>query len=1253
VVSLSRFTTGSSDEPTAPGLPLSWSHALSFGLGVVALGGSALPLRAADLPATEAVAPGSFSTEIVATASFAPEKLAAKKEATGSTSTRTPVTASTAVEPAAPQTLAPEPASLTADGPEAPADLEIAQALAPQPEPSWPPAVGSPAPTGPLAPPYPKPPSPGHLAPGPTAPGPLAPPSPRPQSAGPMAPGPMVLGPMAPPSPVPMQPAPLGGRPAAGGQSQLGGPPGAGGSTAAPSVTPIHTSAPPAPGAQTPATAVPPPLELELSADRQEFDNQLQRFVGTGSVRALIGGGRLLADRIEYDPTSRTIYAFGSVRFQRGQQYLQASRLRFSLDEGVGDMDDVYGVLDLDSSSSDLTLVPPTGLPATAGAATAKPTNPDKPVVPLAPLTPPEPITCPPAIPAPPQWHPHPWAVTTWTGQMFAANFGDTFLFKGHFRPEYLAGVNLQRRLVDAGPFALEIDSNLLGHRAAAQAGGEFNQTVPFGRTPAQTFGEGTIGIGMRFWVLPRVSLFFVEGVSLLSEPSNYERTFRQNYATFLNYLAFEVEGLVTPQWSVVGRIHHRSGAYGTYSGVSEGSNAYLVGLRYRFGHSAAPRQPLALVPAQGCAQAPPPESVPVEDLASQLERVTMGVETAPTPDRRRTAVPATALPSGSMAATADTGSVPTAAAGSNQNAAAGSNSAAAAAGTVQPAAAGSNGRGWQPLRRQERARDAAIAKVDQRVSDVSFQQSLSAERRYGFPAQLNTPGAVNNFGAVHPTQLDDLTTSNNRKLVQGTISRWRLQARQLRFTAKTFSGDRVGFTNDPFTPAQSWLDSENVVATLMPNGDTVIKAQRNHLRLENRLGIRVTNQTRIKKQQEVENRWVLGVDKEDRDGWFVGYRQPFKIGENRLLSIEPQFMLQRAIKGNTNAYPLPGEPAGAPTQSQPIKASDLVGLQVKYSGELAGFESNARLEMSTFNPENIPDGTRSWVDLARGVSLPLLGPSTLRLFGAYRFRVWNGTLGEQNVYSAYGMSFERTATLPNWGKLGINYFWRFGGANIQASPYENPNLLQLWRTYGISSINLSYPLWTGKAAPLTPTQGLANTAVPVVPGLRLNMNVLGTLAYYGDGTNQNTLGFSAGPTLTLGHFVKPWFDYTELTVTGGGTLKQGNSPFGFDRAVDLGTVGVGLTQQIAGPLVFSGGVGFNVDGRSGNYGEITNSYIEFRWQRRSYQLGVFYSPYNGLGGIRVKLNDFNFKGPGLPFVPYEPAAPGLDPVRQVLDRPF
>jgi hypothetical protein len=42
----------------------------------------------------------------------------------------------------------------------------------------------------------------------------------------------------------------------------------------------------------------------------------------------------------------------------------------------------------------------------------------------------------------------------------------------------------------------------------------------------------------------------------------------------------------------------------------------------------------------------------------------------------------------------------------------------------------------------------------------------------------------------------------------------------------------------------------------------------------------------------------------------------------------------------------------------------------------------------------------------------------------------------------------------------------------------------------------------------------------------------------------------------------------------------------------------------------------------------------------------VYYSPYDGLGGVRVRLNDFNFNGPGVPFVPTTPS-------QQQMLRPF
>lgn len=196
-------------------------------------------------------------------------------------------------------------------------------------------------------------------------------------------------------------------------------------------------------------------------------------------------------------------------------------------------------------------------------------------------------MVCAPLIPPVPDWHPYPLAVTAWGyGQAIDASFGDSFTFNGRWRPENVWGLNFNKRLVDAGPLAMEFDSNALLHKTSWQPGGEFNNSEPFAPLPPQTFGEFTAALGLRAWLQPWLSLGFFEGVSLLTSNSLYEQTFRQNYQTFLNYLGFEVEALVKPQWSVVGRLHHRSGAYGTYGGVSEGSNAYLVGVRYRYGQS-------------------------------------------------------------------------------------------------------------------------------------------------------------------------------------------------------------------------------------------------------------------------------------------------------------------------------------------------------------------------------------------------------------------------------------------------------------------------------------------------------------------------------------------------------------------------------------------------------------------------------------------------------------------------------------------
>ena len=326
------------------------------------------------------------------------------------------------------------------------------------------------------------------------------------------------------------------------------------------------------------------------------------------------------------------------------------------------------------------------------------PPRPGEPVPPatVAPLAEPEPLSCPPVLPPLPR-QPYPQAVTLWGGQMTDATFGETFIFRGALRPEGFGGLGYIHRLVEADPFALEIDSNLLMHVAGRNTNLRYTAGVPPEQasqavTQPQTFAEATFGLGLRWWIRPWLSLQAVEGVSLLSQLSNYETVSWQRSTQFLNYLGAELAVDVSPQWTVVGRIHHRSGAYGTYAGVYEGSNGYMLGARYRFGRN-GPRRPQAEDPPPlGCPQADGDQALRRRPLAEQLEAAAMDPPAEEEP--------------------------------------------ATVAAPPPPA----------PSRASVGSRRRAIAAIDQRVRDVQPRQGLVIDRRFG---TTNT-NALTKIGRAH-----------------------------------------------------------------------------------------------------------------------------------------------------------------------------------------------------------------------------------------------------------------------------------------------------------------------------------------------------------------------------------------------------------------------------------------------------------------------------------------------------------------------
>ena len=474
-----------------------------------------------------------------------------------------------------------------------------------------------------------------------------------------------------------------------------------------------------------------------------------------------------------------------------------------------------------------------------------------------------------------------------------------------------------------------------------------------------------------------------------------------------------------------------------------------------------------------------------------------------------------------------------------------------------------------------------------------------------------------------------------------------------------------MAFTNDPFTPANSWTIARNVSAVQSPDGTTKIWARKGNIILENKYALpAVLSQTLGKEKAS----YVFGVDNEDRDGFYIGYNlKPIKIGNEGSLDLQPQLLLQRLFNGESNSFIAPGASLDSGTTTQSINAADAFGLLGKLQVPINRFNLTSDLSLATLNPDHLSSGTRNTSQLTTSIQIPGHSTATAGLFGTYRERTFNGSLGLQNVIYAYGASIggrlnfqghlnqkkkETTTTNPyletsekivppsssDNKKLfsTVNLNWQLRSGNYQANLFSTGTLATLWRTTFNTSISSSISLWEGKAIANAnyPIAGLRYSPTAIVPGLRLDFGATGNIANYGDGGNQNTLTLFGGPSITLGHFDKPFFDYTRIAASLAGSFNNGLSPFSFDRAVDLRTASVSVAQQIYGPLVLEAGVTYNIDPNSEFNGTSSYSYLEVKLQRRSYEVGVYYSPYDGIGGIRVKLNDFNFDGSGAPFMP-------------------
>ncbi|KAB8335296.1 DUF3769 domain-containing protein [Scytonema tolypothrichoides VB-61278] len=503
----------------------------------------------------------------------------------------------------------------------------------------------------------------------------------------------------------------------------------------------------------------------------------------------------------------------------------------------------------------------------------------------------------------------------------------------------------------------------------------------------------------------------------------------------------------------------------------------------------------------------------------------------------------------------------------------------------------------------------------------------LSDRIRENQPLQANSPGGLNvNFGGTR--DVSNLPTSKQG----GQVRRVRFEAGRVDFYPRGWEAKDVRLTNDPFSPPELVLRANKVTLTRETPLRDRIKTQGQRLVLDQRTSLPIPKDEQVidrNKRDVTPAPASIGFDGDQRGGLFI--ERSFKPinTEGFTLSVAPQFFVQKAVTGNVG------------------NVVSLFGLKSRLNATLSPrttIEGSGLL--TSLDLGDIEDNLRASLRLRQ-----LLGeqnPHTLSLEYSYRDRLYNGTLGFQDVQSSFGGVI--TSPVIPLGKSGINLSYQGGAQLIEANtdrqdllkPNRDNNRISLSRLQASAALDGGFFLWQGKGLAPTATEGLRYTANPVVPFVRAFGGVTGTTTYYSSGDSQNTITGTVGLEGQFGHFSQPFFDYTGFRVSYSQGLNTGLSPFLFDRRVDNRVLSAEILQQIYGPFRVGFQTTVNLD-----TGERSSTDYIVEYSRRTYGITLRYNPVQELGGISFRISDFNWSGGTDPFSDPSEIKPVVGGVRQ------
>ena len=518
------------------------------------------------------------------------------------------------------------------------------------------------------------------------------------------------------------------------------------------------------------------------------------------------------------------------------------------------------------------------------------------------------------------------------------------------------------------------------------------------------------------------------------------------------------------------------------------------------------------------------------------------------------------------------------------------------------------------------------------KVSEIEY--SFISEKGYllNVKGSIKTNNLINdlssNFSISDSQNIENLLEFKKKEVLNtpGKVENWIFSSDKITIDGKKWKSIKAVFSNDLLELKQVKLVI-NSLEVISEEEDLRFNSSLNYLVFENKLSIPfwIGNRTLSKSGEffSFENRWNLGYENFDKDGYFIGRKfNSLDIFGDFVVDLEPQFLIQRSLQGYTESFVGEGESITSEKVKRDASFEDYFALRSQMKGSLNNWDLEIEKNLNSFDFDKFSDAFRFQTKLSKEINF-LNSKWEKSLYGIYRKRVWNGSLGEAEIYSAYGSKLQKENT---WVVNGIKKteVLSFGLADIRAEALNTTDLVTNLKGNVFYSLDQNFPIFVDDPTYKYIDASYKYIPAPISKGLSLNTRLEASYSFYENGEHQEYIGLGIGPELVLGNFKNKIFDYTRLSLIPFYKFDSGESVFKFDNNIDKFTLNIALDQQLYGPIIFKSIGKLNLTKDSDDYGEFIDSKISVIWKKRSYEFGIFYQPQNQAGGISFEL--FGFK---------------------------